>query len=175
MLTRETTSQPSSYTSWRRTPTLQLKRSVLSRNNDAARFKQRLRPTRTATPPRDARDLRCGNCGEKGHDSRSCTKPKNEMNDRACLKRGKPGHRASQCRSSTVAAVKQPKSQDAVAMCVVDGGFVERQPKRPRIPTPTGTTMGEIPAIALKKIKPKAETNIGNKFKLIVEEHEAPV
>ena len=49
------------------------------------------------SPPRDARDVRCPNCLEKGHTGRECKKPRKEMNARACFQCGELGHIARAC------------------------------------------------------------------------------
>ena len=70
-------------------------------------------PPREA-PPRDARDVRCGNCGEKGHTSRDCKKPHVDMKDRGCFLCGKTGHQARNCpeKNGHVKSLDQPKEPE---------------------------------------------------------------
>ena len=43
-------------------------------------------------PPRDRNDLRCINCGGKGHTYRDCREKELPREQRPCLNCGKPGH-----------------------------------------------------------------------------------
>ena len=52
---------------------------------------------RPATPPRDARDIKCANCGIGGHMARDCRKPKLPMEERKCHICNTPGHIAAKC------------------------------------------------------------------------------
>ena len=64
------------------------------------KFKQRFQPGRQGIlnkaqkdrrqgAPRDSRDVRCGKCGETGHDSRGCSKSRTSSAERECVKCGK--------------------------------------------------------------------------------------
>ena len=48
-------------------------------------------------PPRDARDVRCANCGKLGHGAQDCPSPKKELKDRPCWECGQEGYIASKC------------------------------------------------------------------------------
>ena len=48
-------------------------------------------------PPRDVRDVRCPNCGEKGHVAQDCKKPRVELKDRPCFNCGERGHTSRNC------------------------------------------------------------------------------
>ena len=49
---------------------------------------------RIATPPRDAKDIKCANCNGTGHMALKCPKPKLADDQRKCHVCGKPGHLA---------------------------------------------------------------------------------
>ena len=52
-----------------------------------------LRPSkRRETPPRDVRDVRCCNRGDKGRTSKDCSEARVEISDRPCFICGKVGH-----------------------------------------------------------------------------------
>ena len=59
-------------------------------------------------PPRGRSDLRCINCGGKGHTYRDCRQKELPREQRLCLNRGKPGHISRDC--------KEPRA------AVLDGG-----------------------------------------------------
>ena len=55
------------------------------------------RQPRREPPPRDRRDIRCGNCGKLNHTSADCTEPKKALSLRECFNCGKPGHVIRDC------------------------------------------------------------------------------
>ena len=52
---------------------------------------QRAQP-RAATPPRDARDVKCANCGQTGHAAKDCKKERIPFEQRKCHICNKAGH-----------------------------------------------------------------------------------
>ena len=68
------------------------------------------RPDAREAPPRDARDVRCSNCGEKGHAGKDCKQPRRDPKDRPCFKCGQMGHMSRFC----------PNAQTQKAMAVGD-------------------------------------------------------
>ena len=54
-------------------------------------------PRRFATPPRDAKDLKCANCNASGHMAKDCPKPKILNDQKKCHLCGKTGHLARAC------------------------------------------------------------------------------
>ena len=68
---------------------------ALNHNKNMKRkFGQRPRPQ---APPRDERDMKCGNCGMKGHTAQNCRKPRIPIEERKCHNCGEPGHIAKKC------------------------------------------------------------------------------
>ena len=69
-----------------------------------------------APPPRDRNDLRCINCGGKGHTYRESREKELPRDQRPCLNCGKPGHISRDC--------KQPRA------VLLDGGADRQQQSR---------------------------------------------
>ena len=80
-----------------------------------ARRNPRAPPGGAKTPPRDRRDVRCGNCGDKGHTSGECKKEKVPFELRKCHKCGQPGHLAMNCKNKPQARLADGSSQLAIA------------------------------------------------------------
>ena len=104
-------------------------------------------PKRAATPPRDSKDVRCGNCGGVGHTAQQCNKPRIPMEERKCHTCGKPGHLARNCpdnKKANVAEQEAPAAGFGRVLCMEDDdGFttVARRPQsRP-------LTFGDMPVI----------------------------
>ena len=81
---------------------------------------------RTPPPPRDARDVKCANCGAPGHTAQACRKPKVPMEERKCHGCGKTGHIASRCPDREKAKMMErepqgPRVVDALAVMDEDG------------------------------------------------------
>ena len=83
---------------------------------------------RPDTPPRGQKDLRCGNCGEKGHVSAECSKPRLSASQRKCFSCGEAGHISSKCTKGgtgkAIAAVDAkpgvaPRDNGHVQFCIV--------------------------------------------------------
>ena len=79
------------------------------------RFNNRAPPGAARTRPRDRRDVRCGNCGEKGHTSGECKKDKVPFELRKCHKCGQPGHLAMNCKNKPQARLADGGPQLAIA------------------------------------------------------------
>ena len=105
----------------------QLLLAVNARKNAGRRPPPRRQPPqgqggRRPTPPRGAQDVRCGNCGEKGHTAQQCSKPRIPMEERKCHICGKAGHVARNC----------PAANGNVAEAVPFKPFVTESPHGPR-------------------------------------------
>ena len=66
-------------------------------------FKKGDRTGGGAPPPRDRNDLRCINCGGKGHTYRDCRENELPRDQRPCLNCGKPGHISRDCKQPRAA------------------------------------------------------------------------
>ena len=62
-----------------------------------AALKSRDQRPRQQQAPKVGAEIRCGNCGMKGHSSQECRKPKVPLSERPCFLCGKPGHTARYC------------------------------------------------------------------------------
>ena len=54
------------------------------------------------------KQLRCTNCGRRGHDGASCRQPKKDFKERPCYTCGKPGHLAVNCPDKPAGSVEEP-------------------------------------------------------------------
>jgi hypothetical protein len=110
---------------------------------------------RPRTPPRDARDVKCANCGELGHDARICKKAQVPREERKCHKCGKPGHIAKDCRSKmqpkiavAESALPSPTTRafegnPKTIFCVTDAeGFTGVKPRKSK-----AVTFADIPVV----------------------------
>ena len=107
---------------------------------------------RPNTPPRDAKDLKCANCGGPGHIAANCTKPKVPIDQRKCHTCGKTGHLARACpnKSNAKLAIEDGTLDSATArggstriLCIKDeDGFTRVHKKRPM---PRGGLLGDLP------------------------------
>ena len=141
---------------------------------------------RAATPPRSRADLRCVNCGKKGHDKTQCRAPKKDMKERPCFKCNQVGHLQKDCpMNGKDARVVEPQAQRddrSFFMGMVgmddDGYQTVRGRRRPEL---KGTTMGELIDKAFKakeefdnkKVQYKME--LANAFKELDEHVQDPI
>ena len=80
---------------------------------------------REQAPPRDPGDVRCGNCGGKGHSTKDCKKERLPIEKRKCFACGEEGHQSRFCPSKRRGgpgrnAPARVVEQDERAMCVAD-------------------------------------------------------
>ena len=99
---------------------------------------------RSPAPPRDARDIKCANCGAAGHTAQLCKKPKVPFEERKCHGCGKTGHIASKCpekagKANMAEGVSGPTAQ-RVLVVESEGEYIPVQRRRP---TPQPLTMGD--------------------------------
>ncbi len=103
---------------------------------------------RAAAPPRDAREVKCANCGAAGHTAQACKKPKVPIEECKCHTCGKPGHVAAKCPDRYKAKIAEADHShprvDRVLAVTNEDGFIPSQRRRP---VPRALTLGEIPAI----------------------------
>ena len=105
----------------------------------------RPQPKRAATPPRDAKDVKCGNCGGTGHTAQQCTKPRIPMEERKCHNCGKAGHQARNCPEKRKANVAEEAPAANRVLCMEDDeGFTTVSRRH----TPAPLTLGDMPVIA---------------------------
>ena len=113
------------------------------------------RPTRPAPSPSrptggdQRRPIRCGNCGETGHISADCKKPRVDPKDRPCFECGKVGHTAARCPNKRDGKKSNVNNLDDdschYAMCLEDdqGFSAVRRGAKPR-PMPSMVTMEDV-------------------------------
>ena len=135
------------------------------------------RRERREPPPRDSKDLKCANCGKKGHPTSQCREPKRSFKERACFGCGEVGHRQFECPNKDKARptqnVEDDKKGDRFFMGMVmqdDEGYTR---VRERYPQPKGTSMGElIMKTFVKKKQDEVQKNMKNRFEAIKDEDE---
>ena len=102
---------------------------------------------RKPTPPRSAQDVRCGNCGDKGHTAQQCNKPRIPLEERKCHICGKTGHMARNC-TAAKANVAEPapfrpfNGEPKVLMISSDDGYRTVSRRRDGVPPPP--TLGDF-------------------------------
>ena len=128
----------------------------------------RAQPKRAATPPRDAKDIKCGNCGLSGHSAQQCTKPRIPMEERKCHVCGKPGHIARNCPDAKKANVAEqaPAASIGRVLCMEDDdGYttvVRRAQSRP-------VTLGDMPVVQRTSQGDRKRSH-GNRFGALEDE-----
>ena len=69
-----------------------------------------------AMPPKTGDNVRCSNCGRKGHTGQDCRQPQLDAKDRPCFNCGKPGHKSAACPEPRKARPKDVRAlEDASA------------------------------------------------------------
>ena len=101
----------------------------------------RPQPKRAATPPRDAKDVKCGNCGLSGHTAQQCTKARIPFEERKCHTCGKTGHQARNCPDKKKANVAEEAPAVGRVLCMEDDeGFTPVSRRH----TPAPMTLGDM-------------------------------
>ena len=131
---------------------------------------------RPAPPPRDARDVKCANCGQGGHTAAACKKPRIPVEERRCHTCGKQGHIASKCpdKPANVAETAQEataRPQPGTIFAVEDeDGFV---PAQRRVFRPRPLTLADLPiTVKVSQAARRRKAPVGNRFQAIAEEEE---
>ena len=133
---------------------------------------------RAATPPKDRSNLRCGNCGAKGHLPKNCRKEYTPLDKRNCFECGQPGHQAANCpakdKSRAAHMVEQPKGSPAernttYALCmrVEDDGYQQVKSRSGRDPV----TFAGLP-VTIKQTQGERTRMARNRFKALEKETE---
>ena len=121
------------------------------------------------------RELRCGNCGAEGYDSKGCKKERVELEDGECCKRGEKGHVQAKCPNGGGKSTNtvEADTNKPYTLCVQTEDEYEVVKNRRR-PQPVGGTIGEVSARALQKKPKQDKTTITKRFKVLdeVEAHD---
>ncbi len=111
----------------------------------------------TRAPGRSDADVRCGNCGKKGHPTRECRQPHVDPSERLCFRCLKPGHQSRQCREapSTDARTIEGDDKPVYALSLLETADEEGFTRvgRPIIPRPAGATIGDAIDLAFKELQ----------------------
>ena len=131
---------------------------------------------RPAPPPRDARDIKCTNCGLPGHTAAACKKPKTPIEERRCHTCGKQGHISSKCpdRLANVAEASHESAarpQHGRILAVEDESGVVPAQRRGIRPRPL--TLADLPMpVIVSQAARRRRAPTGNRFQAIAEEEE---
>ena len=139
-------------------------RKIAGRRPPPRRQQQPGPGARRSTPPRGAQDVRCGNCGEKGHTAQQCSKPRVPMKERKCHTCGKTGHVARNCPAAKAnvaeaAGFKPFVGEPRALMIVDDEGFQQVPTRHERVPRPP--TLGDFVRPARR---PQGERRSQNRY-----------